>query len=184
MSLLILHGLYGNEPEHWQTWLAAEAPSVGFDVHYPQFPAPETPVLDAWLATLDSVLSGLDPDALMVVAHSLGCHLWMHRLAREPETAADRVLLVAPPQPETLVPLCPQLPGVPLDAGPLLAACADTAIVLGDEDPYRPNADFLDPSVPTYWIDGGGHLSVTAGLGPWPPVLAWALGGPPPGVLR
>ena len=184
MSLLILHGLYGNEPEHWQTWLATEAPTLGFDVHYPEFPAPDTPNLDTWLTTLDSVLSNLIPDALMVVAHSLGCHLWMHRLARVPETKAARVLLVAPPQPQTLVEVSPELPGVQLDADPLRAACADTAVVLGEYDPYRPTADFIDPALPVYWVAGGGHLSVAAGFGPWPAVLAWSLGGPPPGELR
>lgn len=184
MSLLILHGLYGNESDHWQTWLAAEAPKLSFDVHYPEFPTPDTPKLDAWLTTLDSVLSKLNPDALMVVAHSLGCHLWMHRLARVPETTAARVLLVAPPQPETLLPLCPDLPGVQLDAAPLFAACPDTAVVLGETDPYRPDSDFIDAELPTYWVADGGHLSVAAGLGPWPAVLAWALGGSPPGEMR
>jgi predicted alpha/beta hydrolase family esterase len=181
MSLLILHGLYGNGPGHWQEWLAGEAAAAGMDVRYPALPEKDAPTPDAWLAALDAELADLDPDALQVAAHSLACHLWAMRAGRG-DLRAARVLLVAPPSARELAAVCPTFPTTDLAAQPLLAACADTTLVLGEDDPYRPSQDaFRRTGVATQWLAGGGHINVDSGYGEWPHALRWVLGGDPPG---
>jgi uncharacterized protein len=181
MTLLILHGLYGNGPDHWQVWLAREAAAAGFDVCSPELPDPDTPTPGGWLAALDAALDQLQPAALQVAAHSLSCHLWSLRADRG-DLAAARVLLVAPPAGPELAEVCPTFPATPLTAGPLLAACPDTTVVLGAGDPYRGDAVFRSTGLPTTLVPDGAHLNVDAGFGPWPHALRWVLGGDPPGA--
>jgi len=38
MAFLILHGLEGSGPEHWQTWLAGRLRERGLEVAYPSLP--------------------------------------------------------------------------------------------------------------------------------------------------
>jgi hypothetical protein len=181
MSLLILHGLYGNGPGHWQGWLAGEAAAAGIDVHYPALPDKDAPTPEGWLAALDAELAALDPDALQVAAHSLACHLWARRAERDGVRAA-RVLLVAPPSARELAAVCPTFPATDLAAERLLAACSDTTLVLGEGDPYRPDHDaFRGTGLATRWLSGGGHVNVDSGYGEWPHALRWVLGGDPPG---
>lgn len=167
---LILHGLSGSGPEHWQSWLAGRLRERGEKVAYPDLPDPDEPRLAAWLAALGP-LRGEDD---VVVCHSLACLLWLHhRAAGGP--VARRVLLVAPPSEDADVPEIMDFFPVALD--PALAEGA--TLLCSDDDPYCPDGaagrygDALQ--VPTTVIPGGGHLNTEAGLGPWPDVERWAL---------
>jgi predicted alpha/beta hydrolase family esterase len=35
VATVLVHGWQGNEPEHWQTWLAAQLDAAGREVRYP-----------------------------------------------------------------------------------------------------------------------------------------------------
>ena len=48
-SYLILHGLGGSGPGHWQTWLAARLRADSERVAYPDLPDPDLPSLHAEL---------------------------------------------------------------------------------------------------------------------------------------
>lgn len=175
---VIIHGWQGNESEHWQTWLAGVLTDAGRDVRYPQFPDPDDPGLQPWLATLRTTLHGLPEDGFDLVCHSLGALLWLHHVAtpeRSPRPA--RVVLVAPPSPRTTIPqLAPFVPA-PLDVGAIREAADGTVLVCGDGDPYCPegaaNAYGRPLRMPTTVIVGGGHLNVAAGYGEWPAMLDW-----------
>ena len=56
---MILHGLDGNEPEHWQTWLAEQLRAAGREVRYPELPDATQPERLAWLDVLRITLDGL-----------------------------------------------------------------------------------------------------------------------------
>ena len=82
-EVLILHGWQNRRPDgHWQRWLADELTARGARVHYPQLPEADAPVLDDWIERLETELDDSDPDSLVVVAHSLGCLLWLAYAAR------------------------------------------------------------------------------------------------------
>ena len=176
---LLLHGWQGNEPEHWQTWLAAQLRESGREVRYPTLPDADTPQLAYWSKKLHAALAGLPEDGFDVVCHSLGCLLWLHHAAAgHPSPRASRVLLVAPPSPQTPIPELASFLPVPLDPHPVRKASDGTVLVCGDDDPYcaegAASAYGRPLKMPATVIPGGRHLNVEAGYGPWPAVLDWS----------
>jgi predicted alpha/beta hydrolase family esterase len=175
---VILPGVFGNEPDHWQTWLAAQLRAAGREVRYPELPEPDRPVLASWLAALHAELTGLPDDGFDVVCHSLSCLLWLHHVAAGatgPRPA--RVALVAPPSPVSEVPELAAFLPVPLPVDAVRAAADGTVLVCGTDDPWCPEGAAIaygaPLKMPTTVVPGGGHLNVAAGFGPWPPVLEW-----------
>jgi len=174
---VIIHGWQGNEPDHWQTWLAGQLTEAGREVRYPDLPDADAPQLDAWLATLDATLKGLPDDGFDVVCHSLGGLLWLHHVHAGGGPRPARVVLVAPPSPRTTVPeLAPFVP-VPFEIDLVRHASDGTVLVGSDNDPYCVEGAAVaygrPLKMPTTVIAGSGHLNVEAGYGPWPAMLDW-----------
>jgi hypothetical protein len=175
---VILHGLDGNEADHWQTWLAEQLQAVGREVRYPQLPDSDQPRPSVWLSVLQATLGGLRDGEFDVVCHSLGCLLWLHHVSRDagaPKPA--RVALVAPPSPRLATPGLALFLPVPLPVDAVRRAADGTVLVCGTNDPHCPEgaaaAYGVPLKLPTTVISGGRHLDVAAGYGPWTAVLEW-----------
>jgi predicted alpha/beta hydrolase family esterase len=168
VSFLILHGLEGNDPGHWQTWLAGRLRDAGEQVSYPDLPEPFEPKLEDWLAAIE------DERAATVVCHSLACRLWLHHAARG-GWRAERVLLVSP--------ACVEVPGsTGFDPAPAAAPPEEALLVASDNDPWCPagaKAAIGEPlGIPSVVLPGAGHINTEAGFGPWPEAEAWCRGEP------
>lgn len=180
MSFLIVHGLEGSGPEHWQTWLAGRMRERGLEVAYPSLPEADNPRLDRWLEALEDELGRLVPAETTVLCHSLGSLLWLHRAAQRPAESVSRALLVAPPQPDEDDEQSPGFRPVPLDREGVAAAARETLLVCSTDDPWCPEEASRrigeSIGVPIDWIEKGGHINTDAGFGPWPAVEEWAMG--------
>ena len=91
--ILIVPGLGGSDEPHWQTHLERSFPHAR-RVHQADWDRPDRA---AWIARLAAAVAAA-PDAVLV-AHSLGCALTAHAVARWPNLIARAVrgaLLVAP----------------------------------------------------------------------------------------
>ena len=170
---LILHGLFGSGPDHWQHWLAERLAERGEDVVFPDLPDPDLPQLQPWLDALAELQPGGDD---VVICHSLACLLWLHHRATA-APPAGRVLLVAPPSDDAGVrEIDPFFPAPELHP----ALVPEARLVCADDDPYCPRGAatvYGEPlGVPVDLLPGRGHLNPEAGLGPWPAVERWALG--------
>ncbi|NWF27236.1 alpha/beta hydrolase [Streptomyces sp. PKU-EA00015] len=182
-AFLLLHGWQHHRPDgHWLRWLDGRLSDAGHDSSYPQLPDPDRPDLRTWLDALDERLTALRGREI-VVCHSLGCLLWLHAVARRPgRVLAGRVLLVAPPAPETAAGH-PEIAAFAHSGvtGRDVAAAAPggTRLVASDNDPYCPEgalAVFATPlGLDSDLLPGGAHLDLDAGYGPWPAVLDWCL---------
>jgi predicted alpha/beta hydrolase family esterase len=185
VRFLILHGWQGSGPEHWQTWLAGRLRAGGHHVQYPQLPECDTPCPDRWGIALRSELGRLAArreDERVVVAHSLGCVLWLREAAAiAPSRRVDRVVLVAPPCPGSAVPELARFYPTETDREAVAGAARRTRLVCADDDPYCPGGGAArhwgEPlDLPVDLLPGAGHLNVEAGFGPWPAMEAWCLG--------
>jgi uncharacterized protein len=179
-SFLIVHGLGGSGPDHWQSWLAERLRDRGLRVSYPDLPDPDEPSLEAWVTALGRELEQHDPQHLVVACHSLGAVTWLHLAARSEHELAERVLLVAPPSAGAGVAEIAEFVPAPLDAEAVARAAGATRLVCADGgDPYRPEGpELFEPlRIPIDVIEGGGHLNTDAGYGWWPAVERWCLDG-------
>jgi predicted alpha/beta hydrolase family esterase len=180
-SFLIAHGWENRRPPgHWQHWLAGELVAQGHQVLHPQFPEPDEPVLEVWVAELRRHLQQLDGGERVLICHSLAVLLWWQAAPTLGELQPDRVLLVAPPSPDVLRKYAAVAAFVPPDietTAPDPEQLRRVRLVAGDDDPYFPGG-----AAPVYEerfgldvdeIPGGGHLDLPAGYGAWPSVFDW-----------
>jgi hypothetical protein len=179
-SFLILHGLDGSGPDHWQSWLAERLAQAGETVRYPDLPDASAPDADAWAEALHAELAGLAGERI-VLCHSLACLLWAREAPRIAAAGAvNRVLLVAPPCPATPLPGVSGFFPVVLDAPAAGAASRESRVAGSDADPYCPagaQRSFARPlCLPFDLLPGAGHVNPEAGYGSWPAVEAWCYG--------
>jgi predicted alpha/beta hydrolase family esterase len=180
---LLLHGLTGSGPEHWQPWLAFRLRKAGHEVRFPELPEPDRPQPTAWDEALRAELEALRPGpGSTVIGHSLGAVLWLrHAVAARGEDPVERVLLVAPPCEGVGLPEVERFLPVPTDAAAVAAAAGSTRLVCSDDDPACPTGAAIvygEPlGVPVDLLPSRGHINAESGLGPWPDMEAWCLGG-------
>jgi len=183
---LVLHGWENHRPPaHWEWWLVDALRDQGEQVLYPQLPSADLPVLTDWLEVFTSEWRQMGAGERVVVAHSLGCLLWLHAAAEGlVDPVADRVLLVAPPSPAVTA-STPAMAGfvAPEEPASVWAASrTGVRLVCSDADPYSTEGTAAELYGAPLGLDsevlpGAGHLTISDGYGPWPAVLAWCLDG-------
>ncbi len=188
-KVLIIHGWTNRRPVgHWQRSLAAALRDQGHLVSYPQLPNPDQPILDEWLEVLTAELDQFDEVAsrasepLIVLAHSLGCVAWMQLadrgLLKQP---ADRVLLVAPPEPAPISPV----PTFVMDLSDgraerlVKGSAREVTLVGSDADVWQPSGiqagvgDMI--GLEAVVVPGAKHFSTLDGFTEWQGVIDWVL---------
>mgnify|MGYP000542367035 FL=1 len=186
-KVLIIHGWTNRRPVgHWQRSLAATLRDQGHLVSYPQLPNPDQPILDEWLEVLTAELDQFDEVAsrasepLIVLAHSLGCVAWMQLadrgLLKQP---ADRVLLVAPPEPAPISPV----PTFVMDLSDgraervVKGSAREVTLVGSDADVWQPSGiqagvgDMI--GLEAVVVHGAKHFSTLDGFTQWQGVIDW-----------
>jgi predicted alpha/beta hydrolase family esterase len=175
---VLLAGPVGEQD--WPRWLAGQLSAADRQVRCCFLTATEPPGAQAQLTAaqvqLADALAGLPDDGFDLVAHSIGCLLWLHRAASgttSPRPA--RVALVAPPAGAT-ADWAGLLP-VPLDIDAVRKAADGTVLVGSDNDPACPAGVAQQYGAPlkmaTTVVPGAGGFTAADGYGPWPAVLDW-----------
>ena len=163
-NVLILPGWQNSGPDHWQSRWEALHGYRRVDQH--DWMAPKR---GDWMARLEEVVLDSD-EPMLLVAHSLGCHLAVAWAAHSQNT--DRIagtLLVAPPDTERddVRGLLPSWAPIPM--GPLPFA---SVLVASRDDPFAAFA--RAQSMALAWgsrlVDLGerGHINAESALGDWP----------------
>jgi predicted alpha/beta hydrolase family esterase len=163
-KLLILPGLGGSGPEHWQTrWEACERACAR--VHQRDW---DRPALAEWLANVDAALARQD-GPVVLVAHSLACALVAHGARRPAWASVVGALLVAPADVESPAHTPPETRGfAPMPCGPLPFP---TVVIASLDDPFVAperarhfarcwNAELVE-------VGALGHINAASGLGDW-----------------
>jgi uncharacterized protein len=164
IPILIVPGLGGSGPHHWQTYLERSFPGAS-RVDQDDWDRPDR---CAWAERLIAAVEA-SPGAVLV-AHSLGCAVVAHVAAARPDLPVSAALLVAPADvdrergaPERLRTFAP-MPCTPLPFRIVVAASPAA--------PYwaLPRARAFADDWGAEFIDAGalGHINVDAGFGPWP----------------
>jgi uncharacterized protein len=163
-SILIIPGLGGSGPHHWQTDLERSLADTA-RVHQEDWDRPD---LAAWSDRLAAAIDA-SPDAVLV-AHSLGCILAAHVAARHPVLPVAAALLVAPADAERDDCTPGRLRGfAPIPRTPLPF---HSIVVASTNDRYMTlaRAAALAADWGASFVNAGplGHINVDSGFGPWP----------------
>ena len=177
-NYLILHGLGGSGPGHWQTWLAARLKADAERVAYPDLPDPDLPSPGAWRACSRASWPPCRPARRSSSATRspacCGCTTWP-RAARRPTGCCSSHRLRSRPGWREIEAFFP---------APLPALAAGARLVCSDDDPYCPEGAatlYGEPlGIPTDVLPGAGHVNPETGYGPWPAGRGLVRGGRPP----
>jgi len=166
MRILIVPGLNGSGPDHWQTlW---EKKYGGERVRQRDWANPD---VAEWVQALDATLAGYAEQSV-IVAHSLGC-LTVAQWTRNYPANTARVscaLLVAPPDVES----CPNIPESMRKFAlqrPILLPFP-SVLVSSENDPYMTAAAARELALllGCRFVNAGavGHINTDSNHGPWP----------------
>lgn len=155
--VLIVPGLYGSGPAHWQSWLHAQVPGSERVEQLDN----ATPDLLAWSARVGAAIdAGEEPT--WIVAHSFGMLASLHAsVGREARIAG--LLLVAPADPDKFG-VRQLLPKQALSIPAILAASSNDPWMTPDK------AQALARTLGLSFLPLGavGHVNTESGHGPWP----------------
>lgn len=162
IPVLILPGLGGSGPHHWQSRWQALHPAY----RRVEMPDWERPDKFAWVGALDAAVSAA-ASAPVIVAHSLGCLAVTHWAARGGRARA--ALLVAAPDPDA-----PEFPEVARSFAPLplVSLGFPSRIVASRNDPYG-CFEFAERCAAAWGsaltdVGRAGHINADSALGDWP----------------
>jgi uncharacterized protein len=163
--LLIVPGLHGSGPAHWQSWLQ----SLHRDAVRVEQRDWRTPDLQRWAQRISSTLDRVGQGPWLAVAHSFGCLALARHLSARPDESIAAALFVAPADPDKF--------GV---AGllPRRTLTIPSTLVGSDTDPWMSAsaARKLARRWGCRWVSLGdaGHINAEAGFGPLPLARRWA----------
>ncbi|WP_127792041.1 alpha/beta hydrolase [Agromyces sp. LHK192] len=164
MNGVVVPGIDGSGPEHWQTlWEASDPGLVRFA------PASWTaPDRDDWRRALRAAIVAAGPDAI-VIAHSLGCLAAVDVLTAPDAPPCAGVFLVAVPDvdgpryPDAAASFRPVRP-TPIGVPAVVVASTDDEF-----GPFAAVAGFAADLEARLVVAGAhGHLNALSGIGHWP----------------
>lgn len=156
-TTLIVPGLHGSGPTHWQSWFEQVTPQAR-RVHQADW---SNPVLPVWA---EQVIDAIDasPGPVVLVAHSFGCLASVTAAVQRRQRIAA-ALLVAPADPVKF--------GVEAQL-PAAALGFPSIVVSSTDDPWVSSATARRWAAlwGSGFVDVGakGHINVDSGFGPWP----------------
>lgn len=154
--LMIVPGLHGSGPDHWQTRWETRMPHAQ-RVEQEQWDVPE---LETWSKQLARELNQSGKPALLI-AHSFGCLTSVHR-ARLDSSRIAGALLVAPADPVKFG-VAAQLNNVRLPFPAVVIGSTDDPWMSGERAAYwadQWHAGFINAGAL-------GHINADSGLGDW-----------------
>lgn len=156
-TTLIVPGLHGSGPDHWQTWLERKVPGALRVIQRDWSDA----YLPHWSARVRRELNRV-PGNIFIVAHSFGC-LAAAQATFDYGSHVTGVMLVAPADPERFG-ASADLPERPLGV--------PTVVVASTNDPwmrYERAGEWADAwGAELINLGEAGHINPASGYGPWP----------------
>jgi len=94
--VFIIHGWHGYPNEGWFPWLKQELENKGFEVHVPEMPETDVPVISKWINHLNKIVKNPDKETYFV-GHSIGCQAILRYIEKlENGIKIGGAVLVAP----------------------------------------------------------------------------------------
>ena len=175
---VIVPGVGGSEPAHWQSWLQRQLMSCS-RVEQQNW---HQPVLSHWIHQFINTVAPLQTD-IQIVAHSFGCLTTVAALAQHPELnqKIKNLVLVAPANPARFgeAGFADESVQNYQDYFHHLKIAVPTTLLISENDPWLNfvAAKHLAQTWQLQPINLGqvGHINVAAGFGPFPAIYDYLI---------
>jgi uncharacterized protein len=164
-DILIIPGLGGSGPDHWQSRWQAKLPTA----RRVEQASWDVPNKDAWVGRIAEAIAESERPVVLV-AHSLGVIAATHALSKADPSRVSGAFLVAAPEEDRLRDIPAVDPGFIPYVDAQLACPA--VLVSSTGDPY--SSEVAAARLAATWgarlVDAGpqGHINSASGHGPWP----------------
>ena len=175
---VIVPGVGGSEPAHWQSWLQRQLMSCS-RVQQQDW---NNPILENWISEFVNTVAPIQ-DPIQIVAHSFGCLTTVAALAQHPELnqKIKNLILVAPANPARFGEA-----GFARDSQSDYSAyfhqlkiTVPTTLLVSENDPWLnfEDAQCLAQAWKLNPINLGqvGHINVASGFGPFPEIYDYLI---------
>ncbi len=174
MNVIIVHG-WGYSPEgHWQQWLLKELKNRKIEATLPTLPDYDHPIQNKWVEALAE--EHIDENTVLV-GHSLGNHTILRLLEKGTKIKAA-ILVSGFAEYNGLEPI-QNFFKTPFDWKTIKKNAQTFIVINSDNDPYFSfeNGEKLAKNlgVPLLTEHNAGHISISAGFGPYPRILELVL---------
>jgi len=164
MNVLIVPGLGGSGPDHWQSHWERSYRGARRVAQSDW----ERPLRSLWMDRLAEAVESA-PGAILV-GHSLGCALIAHLARQRPDLKIGGTLLVAPAdvdREDCVAPQVREFAPMPLGRLPFRTVVVAS---MNDQHMTIERARFLANAWGAGLVNAGscGHINVASGFGPWP----------------
>lgn len=163
INYFIIPGLGGSGEDHWQTFFEKTQKNF-IRIEQENWLKPN---IDKWIETIETSLSIVNPESVILVAHSLGC-LTVAEWAKRYNRKIKGILLVAPPDVQLLH---KELKYQVFENVPLQKINTKTILVASTNDHWATIE--LSASYAKKWgsefvnIGNAGHINNLSGYGEW-----------------
>lgn len=168
-KVFLIHGFRSSPNGGWRPWLMGELAAADVYACALSMPAPETPVVDAWVEEIARYVERDIQDELYLIGHSLGVPAILRFLERAPESIrlAGVVLVSGPVEPLGENASIQAFLQPPFDFEKIRSKIGTACVIHGDDDPLVPvhHAEMLAKhlSAKLVIVPQGGHLNGSSG---------------------
>ncbi|MCK9438481.1 alpha/beta fold hydrolase [Patescibacteria group bacterium] len=94
-KVYIIHSWGADSKSDWIPWLKKELENKDFEIHTPDMPETDEPIIEKWVGKLEELLPNPDENCILI-GHSIGCQTIMRYLQNLDNKKIDKIVLVAP----------------------------------------------------------------------------------------
>lgn len=175
----IIHRWAGGPEDDWRPWLKVELEKLGYEVHVPEMPGTETPVIEKWVEKITSVVGTPDAETYFI-GHSIGCQAILRYLETVKEPVGGAIFVAGWFGLENLEDEDSKLiakPWIerPIDLEHVKKVLPKSTLIISDEDPYGAfelnKKKFAEMGSKIVVLERAGHITSNDGFTELPEVL-------------
>lgn len=163
----------------WRPWLKAELEKLGFEVHTPQMPDIDTPVINTWVNKLSQIVGASNQDTYLI-GHSIGCQTILRYLENADSPIGGAIFVAGwfnleNLEDEETVNIAKPWIETPINLEKVKSLLPISTLIISDNDPFgcfeENKEKFLQLGSKEIIISNGGHLTTEDGYEEFPLLL-------------
>ena len=166
----------------WRPWLVRELEKKGYEVHSPEMPDMDTPVIKKWVNRLSELVGAPDEETYFV-GHSIGCQAILRYLEKISAPVGGAVFVAGwfdlknlEEEGEEIIATARPWIETPIDLQKVRSALPKSTLIISDNDPYDTfemnKEKFAELGSKIIVLPNAGHITAEDGFTELPVALS------------